>query len=279
MANTTRARCTVSRGITATMLKHLGEKLGSDGIRRLDQEMWDLIYALSKRHIVHFITDSKHYLNEAYRRYGEDIFYGLHWEDIKFIWNRYGERATNLSAAITNFAILARCTETWACRSSSLADWLQYQDTCTLKLFKTTEQVEWHHLTNKARNDISVACAAFYDNHLTSWHMMAKVCCSWVDPTRLAVIRRLTDDSLTSFLELLREYGIGPNTGFVKLHVIAHWIRNAEKSARLHMQRVFDNRASFLQIPDASDAEWLNLLLRIKLFDYLVAKYDVLSAS
>ena len=104
--------------------------------------------------------------------------------------------------------------------------------------------------------------------------MMAKVSCEWVDPTRLAVIRRLTDNSLTSFLELLGKHDIGPSTGFAKLHVIAHWIRNADSSGRLDMQRVFDNRARFLIFfllyRYVRDAEWQNLLCSIKMFDYLM---------
>ena len=77
----------------------LGKELGSDGIKRLDEEMWELINTLYQKHIVHFITDSKEYLYEAYRRYGKEIFYGLHWEDIQSICNGYGIRATGLAAA------------------------------------------------------------------------------------------------------------------------------------------------------------------------------------
>ena len=91
---------------------------------------------------------------------------------------------------------------------------------------------------------------------------------------QLSIIRRLTDRNLMTFLAFLEEHGVGPNFGWVSLIKLGRWLGDAEHSQAEDVMPMIENRSEYRQRGDRSQG-WQNIFLRVKLFDFLMSRFDV----
>ena len=250
--------------------KHIDE----DGLQTLDHEMWGIIWAKKHDHIVHFITDSKEYLVYAWQKFGDSICYGLHWQHIQDTQERMGRRATSLADALENFAILTLCPTVWLCASSSLYEWLQQQRRVKVKFFNTTRDINWHPIPRDGRVQLPLVCRDLYLNHFTGWHLLSGEGKMAVKMPQLACLRRLTDRNLLSFLSFLEEYDVHPNSNWVPVALIGRWLGEAERSKHTDVLPVLENRSEYRE-QGVQTQGWQSIFLRIRLFDFLMARFDV----
>ena len=249
-------------------------KIGEKGLQDLDAEMWSLIASMRREYIVHFITDSKEYSDAAFRKFSNSICYGLHWENLQDTWDEMGYRATCLSDAIDDFAIMSQCPSVWVCPSSSFTEWLQVQEGVTVKCFHTTKNINWHPLSLNARVQIPGVCRLLYLRHCTGWHLITGDGAIPISMRQLSIIRRLTDRNLMTFLTFLEEHGVRPNLGWVSLTKLGRWLGDAEHSEAEDVMPMIENRSEYRQRGDRSQG-WQNIFLRVKLFDFLMSRFDV----
>ena len=106
------------------MVTLIEEKMGRGRISVVDDEIWDLVKQKLQEgtSLIHFITDSRDYLHEAWKRFGDALCYGLHWQQISDTKNKMCSRSTTMQTSVVNFAILMQCDEVYCCKCSSLTD-------------------------------------------------------------------------------------------------------------------------------------------------------------
>ena len=249
-----------------------------DKFEDLDNEMWSEVdKAVQNGYIVHFITDSKDYTNEAWNRYKNQISYGLNWNKLKDTRGRMCVRSSNLQDAIDNFCILQNCMLVYACKSSSLLDWLVYQK-CKIKYFETTTKYTWHPLTKAAFNDIKNALKNLYNLHYTGWHLLNDTGSMKISMMQLAIIRKLTDRNLYNLLLFLNANDVQPNDMKQRtLAQIGQWISVAEANKNSSMLQIFENRREYKDLTpsDLNQQGWLSAVTRIIFFDYLMKNYNI----
>jgi len=252
----------------------LKKKLGQCGFDRLDAEMWDLIYKLKEDHIVHFMTDSKEYVDLAYHKFGSNICYGLHWAKLEDTWDYMGYRATSLSNAIEDFAIMSLCDTVWVCPSSSFTEWIQEQTGVNVKYYNTSQHIDWHPLSLDSAHQISQVCEDLFHRRCLAWHVMSGDPSIEIGMTHLAILRRLTERHLMTFLTFLEDHGVRPNTDWISLNVLGRWLADEEQTQADRMVPIIENRAEYVQRCNRTQG-WLNNFLRIRLFDFLMSRFDV----
>ena len=92
---------------------------------------------------------------------------------------------------------------------------------------------------------------------------------------QLATLRRLTDRDLISFLSFLEEHGVRPNSDWVSLSTLGRWLNEAEQSqGDENIMPIAQNRAEYRKLGDRQG--WQHNFLRVKLFDFLMSRYDVM---
>ena len=80
-------------------------------------------------------------------------------------------------------------------------------------------------------------------------------------------------------MSLLQDKGVLPNDDTpIKLADIGQWISGAEKMGYTSMLPFIENRKEYRQLtaPGTKPQGWLATLTRIKFFDFLVARYNVI---
>ena len=185
-----------------------------------------------------------------------------------------GYRATSLSAAIEDFAIMSLCNIVYVCPSSSFTEWIQEQEGVDVRYYNQSRNIDWHPLTKNASDQISDACRTLFKQRYTGWHVMSGDPTIEISMTHLAVLRRLTEKHLTSFLSFLDFHGIRPNSNWLALKTLGRLLVDAEQTHDERIMPILENRTEYLQWSNRSQG-WLHHFLRIKLFDFLMSRFDV----
>ena len=197
----------------------------------------------------------------------------MRWQQISHTQNKMCSRSTTMQTAVVNFAILMQCDEVYCCKSSSLTDWLQHTPTA-VHTFEKTRDVNWHHLTRNAQRDIEENRLNLFNLHYTALHAVPHPIDVVMPASLLQVVRKLTDRALYKLVQIFEDKGILPNCGKgVLLSRIPEWTSQASADTLNENRREFQERAKALDQRQG----WAGILLRVVFFDFLIARYGVLT--
>ena len=248
-------------------------------MQKVDKELWAFITETveDENYLIHFITDSKEYLETAYRYYGKRIGYGLHWDQLKDTRNKMCSRSCPVQVSLYNFSVLMQCEWVYCDVTSSFTEWISNVHHNEVQCFETTNTGEWHWLTKDAERDIGIALRKLFDLHYTAVQAMPHPKDTVFPATLVRIVRKLTDRALDKIVQLLDERSVLPNAKEPTLMSTIGQMISTASTEDISYGILTENRREFIERAKELGLKqgWNTILFRIIFFDFLFARFGV----